>query len=73
MNEDTQQRICTSQPFCLCVGEVNDWDECACIGNVRQEQPDLFAAYFCGNCGAPMEVIDINTGETVEAALETGL
>jgi hypothetical protein len=59
MNEDTQQRICTSQPFCLCVGDVNEWDECDCFAGANGR---------CVVCRAPMEVIDRDTGQTVEAA-----
>jgi hypothetical protein len=63
MSKDNQQRICTSKPFCLCVGEENPWDECCCTGNVVGcEGPR------CLSCGAPLETIDTDTGETVKAA-----
>lgn len=64
MNEDTQQRICISRPFCRCVGEINDWDECSCTGGMSG-----CSETHCERCGAPLEVIDIETGETVEAAV----
>jgi hypothetical protein len=64
MNEDTEQRICTSQPFCLCVGQPNEasrlWDECCCTGNIRGCRSDR-----CESCGALLEVINIDTGEPV--------
>lgn len=62
-DDDTMQRICTSKPFCLCVGEVNDWDECSCTGGVVG-----CSTNHCESCGALFEVIDVNTGETLEAA-----
>jgi len=46
------QWICTSKPFCLCVGHPNEWDECCCMERSRK----------CENCGAPMELIDFATG-----------
>lgn len=64
MNQDTQQRICTSRPFCLCVGHVNDWDECCCTGGVRGCSTER-----CEACGAAFIVIDFATGETVEVAV----
>lgn len=62
-DEDTMQRICTSQPFCLCVGKVNDGDECCCTGGVAG-----CSTKHCENCDAPFEIINIDTGVTLEAA-----
>lgn len=62
MNENYQQRICDSQPFCICVGEPNEWDECCCTGNTRGCRTDI-----CENCGAVLILIDFETGEKVAA------
>jgi len=56
------QLICESKPFCLCVGEVNEWDECDCF---QDEQPNLFKT--CAGCGAQLVEIDFETGEAVAA------
>lgn len=29
---DSAHLVCDSEPFCLCVGEINEWDECDCTG-----------------------------------------
>lgn len=60
MNEETQQRICISQPFCLCVGAENEWDECDCFADASGKR--------CAYCHALLEVIHFATGETVEVA-----
>ena len=57
------QLICKSEPFCKCVGHVNEWDECCCTGNVVGCRDDI-----CEACGAPMVLIDFATGEEVKAA-----
>lgn len=62
-NSMNTQRICTSKPFCLCVGKPNKWDECSCTGNMVG-----CSESNCENCGAPLELIDTETGETLEAA-----
>jgi hypothetical protein len=54
------QRVCMSQPFCLCVGEVNEWDECCCTGNIVG-----CSSKQCEACGAELELIDFETGEKV--------
>lgn len=48
------QLICGSEPFCLCVGSVNEWDECDCFAG-----PDG----LCVSCKAKMVLIDFETGE----------
>ncbi len=62
VKDGTQQRICTSQPFCKCVGEVNAWDECCCMAKLTDKQ--------CVRCGAALIVIDTNTGEAIAQAQE---
>jgi hypothetical protein len=52
---DSLQRICKSEPFCLCVGKENKWDECSCVANSQEET--------CSNCGAQLILIDFCTGE----------
>ena len=59
MNSETQQLICQSEPFCRCVGHVNEWDECNCFAGADRK---------CVGCGAQMIVIDVNTGEHVQEA-----
>ena len=58
MNENDTQLICQSEPFCLCVGDVNEWDECDCFAGADQR---------CVSCGAEMIRIDFETGERVAA------
>lgn len=62
LNFDTQ-RICTSRPFCLCVGKVNEWDECCCTGNIVGCNTQT-----CESCGATLIEIETETGEEVIAA-----
>lgn len=52
------QLICTSEPFCLCVGKENPWDECDCTGNMVGSNRQT-----CEKCGATFIEIDIKTGE----------
>jgi hypothetical protein len=52
------QFICDSKPFCLCVGQVNLWDECCCTGNVAGCSTE-----HCESCGAGLVKIDVETGE----------
>ena len=61
MNGHTQ-RICTSKPFCLCVGKANEWDECCCTGNVVG-----CSETHCEKCGAALILINFETGEEVKA------
>lgn len=56
---DHTQFICKSEPFCRCVGHVNEWDECRCFAGPDQ---------ICVGCGASMVLIDFETGEEVKAA-----
>lgn len=42
-------KICESKPFCLCIGEVNEWDERCCTGNAVGCRNDL-----CEACGAKL-------------------
>jgi hypothetical protein len=55
------QFICQSQPFCLCVGRENEWDECCCSGSVQTSDGR------CTGCEAPLILIDFETGEPVAA------
>ncbi len=48
--------VCTSAPFCLCVGGRTVWNECDC-------QYGGFAR--CQTCNALMVKIDASTGEPV--------
>lgn len=57
--EENQQFICKSKPFCLCVGEDSEWDECDCF---TQD------GVHCVACGAEMVLIDFESGEEVRAA-----
>lgn len=50
------QLICRSEPFCKCVGHINEWDECDCFAG-----PDG----LCVACEAKMVLIDFETGEDV--------
>jgi hypothetical protein len=55
-DEPFVQYICDTEPFCLCVGEVDDgYDdgECCCT-----EQGTV-----CATCNAQMTLIDFSTGE----------
>lgn len=54
---DTQQLVCASEPFCKCVGSVNEWDECDCFADIHRR---------CVGCGAEMKLIDFNTGEEIQ-------
>jgi hypothetical protein len=54
------QFICTSEPYCLCVGKLNEWDECCCTGNIKG-----FSRKLCENCGAVLIQIDWETGHTI--------
>jgi hypothetical protein len=56
------QRICESKPFCLCANGPNVWDECCCTGNIVGCREDV-----CESCGAPLVLIDEETGERVAA------
>lgn len=56
------QLICDSQPFCLCVGRVNEWDECDCTGGIEGCNDKV-----CEACGAKLIRIDFETGDEVEA------
>lgn len=69
---DETMLICTSQPFCLCVGYKNEWDECCCDGNIVSRS-QLFDPLTCGNCDAPLELIKIDSGETVRPAIGYGV
>lgn len=60
MTDDGTQLICDSQPFCLCVGYVNDGDECCCTGGVVGCNEE-----HCESCGAALVRIDFETGEAV--------
>lgn len=55
---DNSQLICQSEPFCLCVGDVSEWDECDCFAGADKR---------CVSCGAEMLRIDLDTGEAVAA------
>lgn len=59
---DTQY-ICNSKPFCLCVGHVNDGDECCCSGNVVGVE-----GQDCIGRGAKMILIDTDTGEEIASS-----
>lgn len=59
MPMDTQ-RICTSEPFCLCVGKVSPWDECNCTGNMTGRSRSR-----CENRGSVLIEIDLETGRTI--------
>lgn len=60
-NNNTQL-ICTSRPFCLCVGEINQWDECDCFGVIAR---GLFR--YCAVCSAQLVEIDLETGAEIAA------
>lgn len=70
MVPDDQQWICSTTPECLCVaaedspGNPDDGErmrnECVCAS-----EPNIARA--CGNCNAPMVLINVNTGEPVAA------
>jgi len=57
VDPDSRQRICVSEPFCKCVGYVNEWDECDCFAGLNDKA--------CVACGADLKLIDINTGENI--------
>ena len=57
------QWICSSGPWCRCVGHANEWDECACVVDE--------AAGMCTACDAPMTLIDFETGEPPTHARDT--
>lgn len=57
---DTQM-VCVSEPFCLCVGKENPWDECCCTGNITGCSRET-----CEACGAGLVEIYIETGERVQ-------
>lgn len=59
-NSMNTQRICASEPFCLCAGGPNEWDECDCFADAMGER--------CAYCRALMEMIDFETGEVVGVA-----
>ena len=73
---ENQQFICNSKPFCLCVGEPNEWDECDCFAVDANGEPcgdDGLASsaqepVTCSMCEAQMVLIDIESGEEVKAA-----
>jgi hypothetical protein len=56
-DRDTQQLICVSEPFCKCVGDVNEWNECDCFAYLNRKE--------CASCGATMILIDFETGEEI--------
>jgi hypothetical protein len=53
------QFICQSQPFCLCVGHPNEWDECCCSASAQTKD------VRCVGCNAPLILIDFDTGEPI--------
>lgn len=55
---ENTQLICQSEPFCLCAGDVNEWDECNCFAGADSR---------CVSCDAEMIRIDFETGEPVAA------
>ena len=57
------QLICTSQPFCVCAGGPNKWNECCCV-----KIDNRIMDHKCRFCGAPLVEIDFETGEEVKAA-----
>jgi hypothetical protein len=60
---DQTQRICESEPFCLCAGEPQAGDEekhameCCCVQRC--------GGPTCDNCDAALVLIDLESGERV--------
>lgn len=52
-SSDSAHLVCDSEPFCLCVGEINEWDECDCTGNIAGCRKDI-----CEACGARLIKVD---------------
>jgi hypothetical protein len=61
-HHDFPHYICDSQPFCLCVGHENEWDECDCQA-IDRTAPST----ECAGCEARMHAIDVNTGRVLGA------
>jgi hypothetical protein len=62
--EDNTQKICDTQPYCICAGKPSPGDkekhamECCCVASHAAE---------CDICGAALVLINTQTGEVYTA------
>lgn len=61
LNADDTQWICATEPVCTCTGQ--DYDcQCSCADD-----------RCCQSCGAPMILIDTDTGHRVWPSITKGI